>query len=602
MLIKFFIVRMMIFEQTSFFLTLIVELSYLLIIFGAIEFIQSDRIKKILYVTVNLILTILLLGVVIYYNYYGYIVTLNALTLLDQVGTIKDSVFSLFKPIYLILFVDFIVMLVYVIIRKKKSIPEAKKNYVLITIFLLIGLVGTAINLYIQKDAEIANSVVAAEKQGILNYEILAVLNNVANNNKTMTSAEIEKLPKTIQDLKGITPLSEDQLKWHGIAENKNIIAIQLEAFQDFPIHLEVDGQEVTPFLNDLIEESLYFNNIFQQIGPGNTSDAEFLFNTSLYPSAWEASSESFGNRVIPSFPKLLKEQGYATSTAHANDVKFWNRINLYPALGFDKFYHGEFFGNEDVIGIGPSDEVLYAKVLPELKALHEDNQKFYAQFVSLSSHHPFKIPETKNLLPLPEKYQGSIVGDYLQAIHYTDQTLQQFVNVLKEEGMWEDTILVLYGDHFGLQPNGLTETDFPLLKELVGRDYSYLDQFNIPLIITVGDQAITEVNETIGSQIDIMPTVANLLGLSLEDYIHFGQDLVNYPDNLFGIRYYMPFGSFLNNEISFKPLEGFDDGQALDIHTAKTVEDFLQYEEDYDRVLKLMNLSDRYMNSLPVR
>lgn len=593
---------MMIFEQTSFFLTLIVELSYLLIIFGAIEFIQSDRIKKILYVTVNLILTILLLGVVIYYNYYGYIVTLNALTLLDQVGTIKDSVFSLFKPIYLILFVDFIVMLVYVIIRKKKSIPEAKKNYVLITIFLLIGLVGTAINLYIQKDAEIANSVVAAEKQGILNYEILAVLNNVANNNKTMTSAEIEKLPKTIQDLKGITPLSEDQLKWHGIAENKNIIAIQLEAFQDFPIHLEVDGQEVTPFLNDLIEESLYFNNIFQQIGPGNTSDAEFLFNTSLYPSAWEASSESFGNRVIPSFPKLLKEQGYATSTAHANDVKFWNRINLYPALGFDKFYHGEFFGNEDVIGIGPSDEVLYAKVLPELKALHEDNQKFYAQFVSLSSHHPFKIPETKNLLPLPEKYQGSIVGDYLQAIHYTDQTLQQFVNVLKEEGMWEDTILVLYGDHFGLQPNGLTETDFPLLKELVGRDYSYLDQFNIPLIITVGDQAITEVNETIGSQIDIMPTVANLLGLSLEDYIHFGQDLVNYPDNLFGIRYYMPFGSFLNNEISFKPLEGFDDGQALDIHTAKTVEDFLQYEEDYDRVLKLMNLSDRYMNSLPVR
>lgn len=599
-LLKFLFVRSLLFEDMNISYTFLVEAGYLLLLFGLVELIPYAKVKNSFYLIVNLLFSVLLLGIMLYHDYFGYIATIHVFSQVNQVGAVKDSVFQLLNPLYLLLFVDFILLLVFYFIRKRSTVIESTMQSKIVTLlFIMIGLALISYNLFTQKDVDIANTVLAAEKQGILTYEILAVSEKVAADAAPqMTSEEKETLPDQINKIKGIVPLPSEQRKLAGVAKDKNIIVIQAEAFQHFTLNLEVDGKEVTPFLNDLIGESLYFPNIYQQIGPGNTSDAEFIFNTSLYPSAWTATSESFSDRAIPSFPKLLKEQGYKTMTFHANDVTFWSRDQMYPALGFDQYYDIEFFGSEDVIGIGPSDEYVYEKAVPELKKLHEQGQKFYAQFVTLSSHHPFKIPAGKETVELPEEYNGTLVGDYLKAISYTDYTLKLLVEELKETGLWEDTILVMYGDHFGLQPSGLQEKDFSLLKELVGHNYTFLDQFNIPFVVTVGGEG--EVIETVGSQIDLMPTVANIVGLSLNDYVHFGQDMINYPNNLFGMRYYMPVGSFFNNEVAFKPAEGFADGEAFHIISGEKVADFSKYETDYERILQLLQLSDYYMNSLP--
>ncbi len=603
LLLKFILVRSLLFEDISIFYTVFLEIGYLIVFLGLIEFLPA-KMKTPFYLLVNFTISLILLAVLIYHDYFGYIVTIHAFSQLGQVGTIKDSVMQLLNPIYFSLFADFIVLILLALLRKKELLyPRESKNNKLILSILTAGAALVAINVYTQKDAQIANTVLAAEKQGILTYEILAVKEKATAENKpALTAAQQEELPNEIKEIKQISTLPEDELKYTGIAKDKNIIVIQAEAFQVFPLNLKVDGVEITPFLNELIKDSLYFPNVYQQIGPGNTSDAEFIFNTSLYSAPWTATSETFGDRVIPSFTKLLKGEDYKSLTFHANDVSFWSRNNLYPALGFDQYYDISFFGNKDVIGIGPSDEVLYSKALPELMKLHNKDQKFYAQFVTLSSHHPFKIPAGKQPVRLPDRYKGTLVGDYLQAIHYTDKTLQEFVKNLKNEGMWEDTIFVLYGDHFGLQPSGLKEKDYALLKEITGHDYTFLDQFNIPLIISVPGQNAAEVIENPGSQIDMLPTLANLIGLSLENYVHFGQDIVNYPDNLFGMRYYMPYGSFFNNEIAFKPAEGFADGEAFTIQTGEPLGEFSQYQNDYDRIMKLLKLSDDYMNSLPKR
>lgn len=529
--------RGLLFENSTLFNSLFVEIGYLLLLFGLVEVLSSRLIKRVLYFTLNLIFSILLLAVLIYHDYFGYIVTIHVFSQIGQVGTVKDSVLQLIEPIYFLLFIDFLFSIVYFF--KKKSVTSAARqiNFMFVLPVIILGTILVGYNLFSQKDATIANTVLAAEKQGILTYEILAIKEKAELEKASLlTTEEQESLPEKIKEIKELSPIPADELKFSGIGKDKNIIVIQAEAFQDFTIGLEVDGKEATPFLNELIQDSLYFPNIFQQIGPGNTSDAEFISNTSLYPSAWTATSETFSDRDIPSFPKLLKKEGYQTMTFHANDVSFWSRNEMYPALGFDKYYDIEFFGNEDVIGIGPSDEFVYDKALPELKKLHESGQKFYAQIVTLSSHHPFQIPKEKDVTDLPEKFEGSIVGDYLEAISYTDAALKQLVQDLKDEGMWEDTILVIYGDHFGLQPSGLKENDFTLLKELLGHDYTFRDQFNIPLIISVGGENMGETNEVIGSQIDIMPTLANILGVTLDDYVHFGQDIINYPNNLFGI------------------------------------------------------------------
>ncbi|WP_141400309.1 LTA synthase family protein [Ureibacillus acetophenoni] len=563
---------------------------------------KSERVKFILYVIIDLIVSILLLAVILYKNYYGYIATVYAFGLINQVGTVQESVLSLFNPIYLLLFIDFLLLIVFVFVKKRFSqLNDGNKSIKFILGTIIVGIALISTNLLMHKGEQIADSVIAAEKQGIFNYQVFAVINKNANQN-SLTPDELAMLPDSIADLKEVSVIPEEQLKFAGIAEGKNVISVQVEALQDFTIGLEIDGQEVTPYLNELLKDSIYFPNVYQQIGPGNTSDAEFIFNTSLYPNAWTATSESFSDRAIPSLPKLLNKLGYTSFTAHANDVSFWNRENLYPALGFDKYYDIKFFGQEDVISIGPSDEVLYSKLVPELKKMHEQGQNFYGQFVTLSSHHPFKIPDTKEVITLPSKFDGSIVGNYLKSVNYADFALGKFVQDLKDEGMWEDTILIVYGDHFGLHPTSVTENDISLLNDLIGHEYHYHDQFNIPFIVAVGDQSYGEIINTIGGQIDILPTVANMLNLSLDNFVHFGQDLVNHPDNLLGMRYYMPIGSFFNNEISFKPKEEFEDGDAYDVYTNGRIRDYSAFEEDYDRILKLMKYSDLYMNSLPKR
>lgn len=601
-LLKLFFVRILLFDSFNIFQTFFVEFGYFLIIFGLIELLNSQRVKFILYVIIDLIFSTLLLAVILYKSYYGYIATVYAFGLLNQVGTVQESVIALFNPIYLLLFSDFLLLILLIFVKRRSAqLNEGKKNIKFIVGTILIGLVLISTNLLMHKEDQIADSVVAAEKQGIFNYQMLAVINKNGNQD-SLTSDELAILPNTIQELKEVPVIPKEQLKFAGIAEGKNVISVQVEALQEFTIGLKVDGQEITPFLNELLKDSIYFPNVYQQIGPGNTSDAEFIFNTSLYPNAWTATSESFSDRAIPSLPKLLKNIGYTSITAHANDVSFWNRENLYPALGFDKYYDIQFFGQEDVISIGPSDEVLYSKLVPELKKMHEQGQNYYAQFVTLSSHHPFKIPSTKEVITLPSEFDGSIIGDYLRSVNYADFALGKFVQELKDEGMWEDTILVVYGDHFGLHPTSLTESDTELINDLIGHDYHYHDQFNIPFIVAVGDQSYGEIIDTVGGQIDILPTVANMLNLSLDNFVHFGQDLVNYPDNLFGMRYYMPVGSFFNDEISFKPKEVFEDGEAYNLYTNERVNDFSVYKDEYKRILELMTYSDTYINNLPKR
>lgn len=595
--LKFLFVRALLFGSIGFLHTLLVEAGYLLLLFGLVEVLSSQKMKNVLYISVNILLSIILLSLLLYYNYYGYIVTYHVFSQVGQVGAVKDSVLQLIEPIYFLLFADFVLLFVY-FFAKTKQPQERNITFVFSVIVLGVGLVGY--NLFTQKDTQIASTVHAAENQGIFTYEILA-----ARSKKTeqLSGAEQEGLPEKIREIKDLEPLPFKNLKLAGAGRGKNIIAIQVEALQNFVINLKVDGKEVTPFLNELVKKSLYFSNMYQLISQGNTSDAEFIFNTSLYPAALSATFKTYGDREIPSLPRLLKKEGYETLTFHANEVAFWNRVEMYPALGFDKYYDIEFFGEKDVIGMGPSDEYLYQKALPVLKELKDDDEKFYAQFVTLSSHHPFKIPDGKKVVELPEKFQDTFVGDYLESIHYMDASLRKFIRGLDDEGLLEDSVVVIYGDHFGIPRKGLEEKEISLAQELVGHKYTFLDQFNVPLIVSIGGgESMRGEYDVVGSQLDILPTVANIMGISLRDYVHFGQDIINYPNNLFGMRYYMPDGSFFNNKIVFQPATGFEDGEALNVRTGKKVTDFSPYEADYHRSQELIQLSDTYLNSLLVR
>lgn len=595
LLIKAVITWFAVFENGPSWTIVLKEMSVVLMTFILIEWLASKR-KLMYYWLANLIFTCIFFAVIMYYKYYGVIVTYHALAQVNQVGTVKTSVFSLLDPYYMFIFADIIVLLLFFLIRKHSyrrwsAFTTVKLNRKSLAISFTVCLM-ISVSLIMPHRSSL-NEIVKAEQMGILNYELYTVF---AEAEPKLVKAE-QITQSSIFKLKGIEPI-ENPMYWQA-AKGKHLILIQMESLQNFVINLRVGGKEITPVLNDLAEAHAYFSHFYQQVGQGNTSDAEYVVNTSSFIPSRGAATQVYAHKELPGLPKLLEAAGYQTATFHTNDVEFWNRDELYNALGFHHIYDKDYFGDEDVMFFGASDEVLYRETAAALDKLADDGRPIYAHVIAMSAHHPYTLPEDKRLIDLPTRYDDTLVGDYLVAQHYADYALGLFIEDLKERGLWNDSLIIIYGDHLGLPINSLDQDDHQLLEEIFGREYTHKDMINIPLIM-ISDGIPSGVHQQLGGQVDILPTAANLLGISLDDQIYFGQDLLNHTTyNLLPQRYYLPSGSFLNSEELFMSGAGFEDGEHYPLSgdgdgSSETT------EEEFERALTLLHLSDSYIQQLP--
>lgn len=591
-------VHMIVFQDFNLFKSFLLEGGYIFFLLALVELI-SKRGKIYYYMIADVLLSTLLASIMLYITWFNTMPTYYALIELKQVSAIHDSISSLLSPLYILLYLDMLIFIFYKVTKKKNPLkPALSRKWAMraLSISTIVLIVGFSYS----SGMTFANPVLAAQEKGIFNYEALNIYQGPDQNKVEPIHLPAEELNKQIYQVKGISPKPIQERNDFGIAKDRNVIVFQLESFQNFLINLKVNGQEVTPHLNSLLKDSYYFNSIYQQVGPGNTSDAEFILNTSLFPVPYSPTSITYGEKAIPSFPKVLSQNRYQTMTFHTDKVTFWNRDELYPALGYQQFYDDTYFGEEDIVGLASSDDVLFTKGLDVLK---QANEPFYASMITLSGHHPYKIPEEKQTFNLPEEYEGTLIGNYIQAQHYTDAAIGRFIDKLKQEGLWDNSLLVFYGDHFGLQESAMGKDDIQLVSNLVGHPYTNIDRFNIPFIVTIPNQVQNQVISHVGGQLDFMPTIANLLGIDIEKELpHFGQDLLNYPSNTIGMRYYMPPGSFITDQLYFQPNKGFDDGLALDRIKQTPVSEFSSYQEDFSKVEKLEQLSDRYLEGLPER
>lgn len=557
---------------------------------------------------VNAVISVSLFAVTVYFSYYGTVPIYTALYGLDQVGQIQDSVEASIQVSNYLLLLDVVALAIVGLWCAIKGTRVFAKHHIAKPMNVLISLIAFAVisGGFIRYNHDIPNELVQAESLGLLNYEITAGIKASQDGSLKEALTEIPEMQQNLEqalasDNGASGTATGDAPVLFGKAKGMNVIIIQMEAFQNFAINMSIGGQVITPNLNALINESFYFPHFFQTIGQGNTSDAEFMSNTSIYPTGVIAMSTGYGDREIPSMPRMLAKDNYVSNTFHINDVTFWDRNQLYPALGFTKYYDKPSFNNDKFNAFGASDMELYRVGLEELKELHDAKTPFYAQFVTTSSHHPFKVPKNLQRIKVPKDLEGTQLGNYLIALNYTDYALGEFINDLKANGMWDDTVLVAYGDHFGLQPK---DNDPAWVSERLGIAYQErVSRFNIPLFVRVPGVK-GEIKEQVGGQVDIVPTLANLLGINFEErgYTAFGHDLLNVEHNVVGMRYYLPTGSFFNDDILFVPGKGFDDGAAIDLKTLQPVADFSKYRKDYDYILSLLKLSDQYVKSLPKR
>jgi lipoteichoic acid synthase len=593
MVLKICLARFVVFDSASAWLQLATSILSIWVLFCLVEWLTPRR-KLGVYIAVNLFMTTIFFAVIMYYKYYGVIVTYHALQQVSQVAEVKGSVFSLLHPYFLFIYTDVVAFLLLYMSRrfrawgKKLAIRESS---VLISAVFFISLAASVTNVWIHRDS--INELKQAEKMGILGYEVYAVI--------ASSTEEVEDPSQVTSDtIAKLKVAKEPEIpQYWGKARGKNVIILQVEAAQNFLLDLKIDGQEVTPVMNQLKKEHFYFPHFYQQVGQGNTSDAEFVVNTSFYIPLHGAAAQNYGHLTLPSLPRVLKESGYQTATFHTNDVQFWNRKELYQALGFDRYYDSKFFGHEDTVFFGASDEVLYDKTADELMKMNQNGKPFYSQIITMSSHHPFNIPARKIRFQLPERYQATLVGDYIQAQKYADYSLGLFLDKLKKNGLWDKSVIMIYGDHLGLPLYSLTDHEKDLMEEIYKRPYQYTEMMNIPLMVIA--PGITEPKELpqTGGQVDVFPTLANLLGISLKDHIYFGQDILNVKDNLIPQRYYLPSGSFVNNNGIFVPGLAYMDGSYYPFDGGKSSK-VNSMEDEYKRSLELLKLSDSYVSSLP--
>ncbi len=349
-----------------------------------------------------------------------------------------------------------------------------------------------------------------------------------AQNNQVRASADSANMNQILAYTKKHAAAPDPQ--YDGVAKGKNVIIIHLESFQQFLIGTKIDGQEVTPFLNSLIKQpsTLSFSNFFHQVGQGKTSDAENMLETSTFGLSTGSLFSSLGtDNTFEGQPAILEQRaGYTTAVFHGGAGTFWNRNNVYNSLGYNYFFDGNFYkhdtGQDTDYGI--KDKLMFGE---SIKYLEHLQQPFEAKIITTSNHYPFFITDTDSNFPDANTSDPYING-YFRTAHYLDQALKEFFDYLKASGLEKNTLVMLYGDHFGISNDRNQTLASALVMDAKNWDsYDDAQMQRVPLIFSMPGLK-GGINNTYGGEIDVLPTLLHLLGISTDSYVQFGTDLLS--------------------------------------------------------------------------
>ncbi|KRN27769.1 sulfatase family protein [Lactobacillus selangorensis] len=320
-----------------------------------------------------------------------------------------------------------------------------------------------------------------------------------------------------------------DNASYYGKAKGKNVIIIHLESFQQFLIDFKWKGKEVTPNLNKIYHESdtLSFDNFFNQVGQGKTADAEMMMENSLFGLPEGAAMVTDGTtNTFQAAPAKLSQMGYTTAAFHGDVPSFWNRDNAYKSWGYQYFFSNEYYKNKASynVGYGMKDKIFLDQ---SSKYLEQLPQPFYAKLITLTNHYPYLL-DKKNASIARTNTGDDTVDGYVVTARYLDQAIGEFMTWLKKTGLDKSTMVVFYGDHYGISGNHKKA----VAKLLGKKSFNNFDdaQFQrVPFMIHM-EGLKGGINHTYGGEIDALPTIMDLLGVKDDDTIQFGQDLLN-PD-----------------------------------------------------------------------
>lgn len=532
-------------------------------------------------IILDVILTIIIIGDIVYFRYFGDFLSLSLLQQAGQMGDIKDSIFALFTWSDLWLLATF--PLYFIPFKEEVHNWKWKIGFSVGTILIGLFMVIFPVNQYLNANGKalfLNNwwNVSIYNIVGLPGFHAYDARQTIQEwlNKRELSTDEKSELNQYL-DKKQNEPTIE-----FGKYEGKNVIVLQLEAIQNFLIGKTINGEEITPNLNQFINEMYYFPNAYHQAFQGRTSDAEFVANTSLYPVTKGVVYKRYGHHTYPSIPGTLKNEDYQTMAFHPWEKSFWNRTQVYKNYPFDKFYGIEDFKSEEKVGWSVGDEPMLVEMVDALK----DSQPFYGFAITLTSHHPYTIDGKYYELNV-DGVEDYLMRHYIHAAHYVDRALGTFKKKMEEEGLWDETIVVIYGDHdAGIT---LTDNDRKLL-DLENNNYTEWNmKKGIAYFVHVPNQTEGQTIERPVGQADVAPTILSWLGIEKPRGM-LGEHILKEEKSV-----YFRDGSFVTNTNIFQAsIDGiFEKGICMDLASHENV-DVNTCKPPYSTGIEALKYSDR--------
>lgn len=463
----------------------------------------------------------------VFYRQFTDFITLPQLFMGSNMTDLGSSILTLIKPYDILLFTD--AAIIWYLSKKKEStlsvqyLKRGKAFALSMSLLLLAGNFFLAEMERPQLFTRAFDREYLVKNIGLFNYHVydLVIHSKTESQRVFADGNEIPEIKDYIEENVKVTEKSD----MFGVAEGKNVIFINAESVQGFVIGKEVNGQEITPFLNKLVEDedTYYFDNFFEQTGQGKTSDSEFLIENSLYPLSRGAVFFTHGGNEYHALPEILKEKDYFSAVLHANNKSFWNRDGMYRSLNLDHFYSDEAYEitDENSVGWGLKDKPFFEQSIKYLQAME---QPFYTKFITLTNHFPFELDEEDKSIE-PYDSNSNTLNNYFPTVRYADEAMEEFFDHLKQAGLYEDSIIIIMGDHIGISANHNRAMSMFLDKEEI-TPYDQVQLLKVPLFIHIPGHGKGETISTVSGQIDLKPTILSLLGIEHPNDIYFGNDL----------------------------------------------------------------------------
>ena len=531
----------------------------------------SERIKKskLLLIYTGIILVPILL--IIFcdlpaYNAWGYRLDATPLKYLKSPGEAWASVSNLpliwFLILWIISFMIFIKFFKLYFIKNEDGFNYSKQKWIQ---FLLMLLFITAQIIPVRGGFQLAPINQSTVYFSTNNFSNLTAINVTWNFIHSLShNLNDTENPFQYIDNQAATRLTDSILKDEGHTikiidlektPKPNVIVIVWESLTKKAIDLSKNGTVVTPGMNQLKKEGVYFSDIYAS---GDRTDKGIVAVLSGYPAQPTTSIIKVPQKAdkLPKLPKIFAEKNYNSSFYYGGELEFANMKSYLMGSGFNSFTSKDDFEKKDQNSKwGAHDGVVKNKVLADINKM---NSPFFTTWLTLSSHEPYETPVSTVIKGNDDESM------FLNSIHYSDSIVYEFVQQCKKQPFWKNSIIIIVADHGHRLP----------------RSNKKIEDFKIPVLWLGGALTKTgmDINNT-GSQIDIAATLLAQLNMSYESF-KWSKNLLSDQSNKWayfsfnnGFGYVQPNNYFIFDNVGKSIME--ENGSLLpaDLNTGKAIE-----------------------------